>query len=481
MDFSKILSDASVSLLRNVVSLLRGLVLIPLITKTIGTDVYGVWTVVLSVVGIVVTVGSVHSHGTLIRYASSEEDAKRITSEVMVITLSGVGLLTAGYVAAELTVGLLSTQALVPSREVFTLWVALLIGGEAVFSVLKNVPRAQGRVKTYEGIWIGRKLIEVAVLFLAFWITSDLIVAIAALATVVIAFDLALALKYLGLTFHRPTRENLRKYLSYGIPMIPKELSGTLLTHADKFLILYFLSPTAVGIYAVSYSLARALYSFSGVLNSTLYPSVTTAWDEGDVDSIRQLYSGVVRGYTILGVPAVAGVALLSQPVLRLISTEEIAVDGQLLLPLLAAGFIVYGYANPMMYVLNAAEENEKIGFITTVSAVLNIGLNAVLIPLYGLLGAVVATICSFLIITGYVVYHIRQHVRFSAPLRTVLISFLATGAMSGGLLLLPVDGTLRLAAYPVVGVVIYSAVFLALGGATKAELSRALGLLTSE
>jgi O-antigen/teichoic acid export membrane protein len=481
MDFKKILSDASVSLLRNLVSLLRGLVLIPLITKTIGTDVYGVWTIVISTVGIVVTVGSVHSHGTLIRYSTSEEDSRRISSEVLVIALSGVGLLTIGYVVAELTVGIVSTQSAVTSRELFTLWVALLIGGEAVFSVLKNVPRAQGRVKTYEGLWIGRKLIEIAVLVAAFWVTSSLLVAVAALATVVILFDIGLAVRYIGRTFHLPTRENLRKYLGYGVPMIPKELSGTLLTHGDKFLILYFLSPTAVGIYAVSYSLARALYTFSGVLNSTLYPAVTTAWDEGDRDSVRQLYTGVVRAYTILGLPAIAGVALLSQPVLRLISTEEVTTGGQLLLPLLAAGFVVYGYANPMMYVLNAAEENEKIGLVTTVAAALNLVINAALIPLYGLVGAVAATIASFLLITGYVVFHVRQHVRFSVPVRTGLLSIVATGIMTGSLVLLPVSGVVRLGVYPVVGAVVYFVALLAMGGITREDLSGVAGLVASE
>jgi O-antigen/teichoic acid export membrane protein len=359
--------------------------------------------------------------------------------------------------------------------------VALLIAGEAIFSILKNVPRAQGRVKTYEGLWIGRKLIETTVLFAAFWVTSSLLVAVAALATVVILFDIGLVVRYIGRTFHLPTRENLRKYLGYGVPMIPKELSGTLLTHGDKFLILYFLSPTAVGIYAVSYSLARALYTFSGVLNSTLYPAVTTAWDDGDRDAVRQLYTGVVRTYTVLGLPAIAGVALLSQPVLGLISTEEVTTGGQLLLPLLAAGFVVYGYANPMMYVLNAAEENEKIGLITTVAAALNLVINAALIPLYGLVGAVAATIVSFLLITGYVVFYVRQHVPFSVPVRTGLLSAVATGIMTGVLVFLPVSGVIRLAVYPIVGAVVYFVALLAMGGVTRNDLSNVAGLVASE
>jgi hypothetical protein len=61
------------------------------------------------------------------------------------------------------------------------------------------------------------------------------------------------------------------------------------------------------------------------------------------------------------------------------------------------------------------------------------------------------------------------------------VISLFATGAMTVGILFLPVDGLLRLAIYPIVGTVIYSLVFFILGGTTRAELSQALGLLTSE
>jgi len=86
----------------------------------------------------------------------------------MVIALCGVGLLTVAYVIAELTVSIVSTQIAITSRELFTLWVALLI--------------------------------------------------------------------------------------------------------------LYFVSPSSIGIYVVSYSLARAMYAFSGVLNPTLYHAVTTTW-----------------------------------------------------------------------------------------------------------------------------------------------------------------------------------------------------------
>lgn len=481
MEFKKIISDSAVSLFRKVVALLRGLVLIPLITKSIGTDVYGIWTVILSVVGVVVTVGSVHSHGALIRFSSSETEARQIASEITVVALGGVFLLTMLYVLAELTVGILSTHPVVGSRGAFTVWVAVLISGETVFSVVQNIPRAQGRVKTYEIIWIGRKLIEIIALFATFWLTSSLVSAVTILAVVVLLFDLFLAGKFIGTAFRIPNHQHVRKYLRYGLPMVPKELSSTLLTHGDKFLILYFLSPTAVGIYAVSYSLARVFYTFSGVANSTLYPSVTGAWDDEEFDSLNRLYSGIVRLYTVLGIPAVAGITLLSPSILRLISTEEVTNGGVVLLPLLAAGFVVYGYSNPMMYVLNAAEENEKIGVITTLAAVLNLTSNAVLIPIYGLIGAVAATIGSVLLITGYVVYHVRQHVQFQWPLWTGLASIASTVVMVGSLLYLPVSQPLDLVVYPAVGAMVYFLMFVTLGGVSRQEISKAAEILRTD
>ncbi|MFC6976824.1 hypothetical protein ACFQL1_22350 [Halomicroarcula sp. GCM10025709] len=57
MDFRKVLTDSGVSLFRQIVSLSRGILVVPIITKLIGVDTYGVWTLVFSVVTIYAGVG----------------------------------------------------------------------------------------------------------------------------------------------------------------------------------------------------------------------------------------------------------------------------------------------------------------------------------------------------------------------------------------------------------------------------------------
>jgi O-antigen/teichoic acid export membrane protein len=131
--------------------------------------------------------------------------------------------------------------------------------------------------------------------------------------------------------------------------------------------------------------------------------------------------------------------------------------------------------------VLNAAGENEKIGLITTVAAILNLVINAALIPLYGLIGAVAATIVSFLIITGYIIFYVRQHVDFSVPVRTGLLSAFATVLMTGALVLLPVTNMLQLVIYPVIGAVIYFVTMLTIGGITRSDINGVAGLVVSD
>ncbi|MFC5368577.1 lipopolysaccharide biosynthesis protein [Salinirubrum litoreum] len=471
MNPKKILSDTSVSLVRSVIVLVRGLILIPIITKISGAGAYGIWTVVLSIVTVIVTVGSVHSHGTLVRYADSSESAREVGSEVLFISLGGVALVTLLYIFTEISVGIASIQPTFQSQGLFLLSLSFLILGESLFSVLKNIPRAQGRVKVYELLWISRKVVEVTVLGAIFSITSDIVIAIVAMGVVIFLFDVALFLKF-KMSLHVPSRARFKKYLHYGTPMIPKELSGTLLSHGDKFIILYFLSPTAVGIYAVSYSVSKTIYALSGVMNSTLYPSVTSAWDEDDRNSIRNLYTQILRIYTIIALPAIVGMTLLAEPVLKLISTESVAGTGGVLLPLLAVGFLIYGYSSPLMYILHAAEQNTKVGFITTIAMIMNIALNLILVPNYELLGAVAATILSFTAITTYVGYSSWSKVKFSIPIKAGTYAVVGTVVMTVILLAIPVQGPLQVVVYPTLGAPVYFVIVFLVGGIKKQELT---------
>jgi O-antigen/teichoic acid export membrane protein len=83
--------------------------------------------------------------------------------------------------------------------------------------------------------------------------------------------------------------------------------------------------------------------------------------------------------------------------VIRIISTPAIDRDAQILWVLTAA-MILQGLFSLMNTVLSSFDRTKRVGGLWTVVAVSNLALNLVLVPLYGIAGAALATLIGFVI-----------------------------------------------------------------------------------
>jgi len=470
MNLQKIFEDALASSVRLFISILRGIVLIPIITKTAGESVYGTWVVLLAIVSIISAIGSLHLHGTLIRFTPRETQEGQTLIDILTL-----GSLVAGIVAFVALI-VINKFGLLPQVEnrVAVLYALLaVIVGRIVFLILKNYPRACNKVKTYELIEFAQLLLEGVSIALAFWLYGSVLIGLWSLAGVSILLSVPLMVAYLPRELRLPDVTAFGKYLRYGAPMIPKEIGRTLLTNADKYILNVLISPTAVAIYAVSYKVARMIRNITLPLNSTLYPEISRAWESHEMSEISSLYRRIFRWYTLLGIPAVIGISLLAEPLLALLSTQAIADQGRYVLPPLALGFYLRGYDNTLEYIFNAAEENSRLAKITIVASVLNVVLNLAAIPPLGVLGAVLASLVSQAIVLGYIYTYASRKIELPLPARTIRKSLVSALIMGGVLVLQPLSlpGMYKLVILPIMGVLIYVVVLLAIGGVSVAEL----------
>jgi len=413
-------------------------------------------------------VGGLHLHGALIKYSETEPEGQAFTDT---ITLS---LFAAGGTATMVLIGAAGYEYLVGFESIPSgvfLPAAVLVGSKIVLDLLFNYPRALQRVKRFEGLQVTRNLLETAVLVILFWWSGDIVTALWGLVGVTILLNVSLFGLYRRQLSSRPDPSKFRRYLSYGVPMIPKEAAGSLLHHVDKFLVLYFLGPVAAGIYAVVYAVGTVFTSATSIFNSTLYPNVVQAWENEEFDDLERFYGVFLRWYVILITPAIVGISLLANPVLRFISTNTIAQEGGLLVPVLAIAFAFQGLEFILSYPLQAAERTRIIAGITTAAVTLNIILNVAFIPVIGILGAAIATAIAFRIRTGALYWFASDHLDLRIPLNGAAHSLAATAVMGGCLLVLPIDSWLwKLGVFPLAGVIIFAMVFLFSGGIRRDE-----------
>lgn len=189
--------------------------------------------------------------------------------------------------------------------------------------------------------------------------------------------------------------KKLRKELIvYSLPMIVNGIAWWVITASDKFIIQAFLGEAQVGLYAVAAKLPTLISTFSGVF---LQAWIISAVTEYDSDAKTRFYSQVFEKYYCLLTLAAAGLVAIIYPFMNIYVSKEF-VPAWVFAPLLIAGAVYSGIFGFFVGIYAAAKNSINVTMTTAIGAVVNIGLNCLLIPKIGVMGAVIATYISWLI-----------------------------------------------------------------------------------
>ena len=99
--------------------------------------------------------------------------------------------------------------------------------------------------------------------------------------------------------------------------------------------------------------------------------------------------------------------------------------DILLYVPLIALAYLVFPYYLKANYILTYNKKTKPIALISVFSSILNIGLNIILIPFYGIYAAVIITIFSFMVQSMIFTIISNREKRFSKETFSLLIFIL--------------------------------------------------------
>ncbi len=89
----------------NLLVSLRGLILIPILTKTLGTDAYGIWSVIIVTISLITPLAMLGLPTAMIRFLSAEKDKGKIQdgfySVISVVFFAGLILSLIVYLLAD--------------------------------------------------------------------------------------------------------------------------------------------------------------------------------------------------------------------------------------------------------------------------------------------------------------------------------------------------------------------------------------------
>jgi O-antigen/teichoic acid export membrane protein len=185
--------------------------------------------------------------------------------------------------------------------------------------------------------------------------------------------------------------------ITFGIPLIFGSLAMMLLNVSDRYIIKYFTYNEMVGLYDLG-------YRFAGILNNffimpftlTLMPQAYKIYKkEGDKRYYSKLMTYLTFGLVWLGL----GLSMFSKEIIKIFALNPSFWSAYKIVPIVTAAYIFFGMRIVASLGMFLTKKTKYVAITTIFAAAINISLNILLIPKFGMITAAYTTLIAFFIL----------------------------------------------------------------------------------
>jgi O-antigen/teichoic acid export membrane protein len=411
-------------------------------TRIFNADEFGQYSLALAVATLAKTGVTLWLTMAIGKYVPAAQDATRTVTVKEAIVLG-----SAAVVALEALVGaaiILAAQRVFDVQtQPFIVPAVAFVVITSVFDVVAAVISAEQRAKPYVAFQlassVGTFLLRLLLVSSLFQMSIELM-----FWSVVICNALLLPLLWWRAGIPFPWRLRIRKrsdppvllvgtFVRFGLPMTLWVVATMLLDVGDRFVIDYFLGPSAVGIYDANYRLIVGFVALMIVpITITLHPYLMSI-PTGDSKHIGQVIGTSVDSLLLLGTLMV-GLTFVFHQQLALILGPEFR-EGSLLMPVVLAGVFIFNvgtFVHKPFEIIGRLRTMVLWGYV---AAAVNLAANFALVPLFGYMGAGYATVIAYAVYTvtigrlGRTIYSWHVDLRFVAPRAIMIMTVVAVAA----------------------------------------------------
>ncbi|HJI91773.1 MAG TPA: oligosaccharide flippase family protein [Oscillospiraceae bacterium] len=435
--YKKLASNTIIFAIGTFSSKVLSFLLMPFVTRMMGTGDYGAADLVQQTVNVLIPIVTLQVNSAALRFALDKATNKADVFKV------GVRTTFAGFAVFLLFTYPLSMLTINDFRlgDYIILIIAFVLVS-SLRQLCQQFVRGSGHVKLYalDGILATATTLAFTILFLGpfKWGVTGYIVAIIASDACSVVFYFAAAKLYRYLRFNKLKDKGIAfQMLKYCVPLIPTVVLWWIINVSDRYMVTYFISSSANGLYTAASKIPNFVILFSQIFIDAWQLS---AVDEYDQEGGAHFFTKVFRAYSG-GVFAVASVLIfMCQIITRILVAKDYYESWQFVPILIIA--TTYSCIVNFLASVYMAKKKSLMSLVTAMSgAVTNFVLNLVFIPRMGANGAALATVCAFLVVFVTRGIDTRRYIKIDFKL-PVLLSETAV-LVSQSVLLLKFGNTL--------------------------------------
>jgi len=382
-----------------------------IIARSFGQETYGLFSLGVLIFGFFSAIFSLGLPSGLLRYISfyrgkNEPDKIKSILRFSLILLFFVSLLGTGllfFFAKDISVSLFHNSEL----TIFIQWFAIFIPVSIFAGLFHTIILAYEKMKPFS--FIGNILSpSVQLIFLIIFILLGL-----KMESIPWSYNLGLLTILISSFFvckrsikeifgksgigKKEKSELNKKLFSYSWPIMFLGLVMSLFSGIDSFAIGYFKDMSNVGIYNAALPLTYFLLIVPALFLQLFFPVITREYSKKNFNLIKSLSKQIGKWIFILNLPILIILMLFPGAVINLLFGSGY-IQAENSLRLLSIGIFIYSIFLISENLLSMAGKSKTVLFNLLVASIVNIILNIILIPSYGINGAAFSTMLSYIL-----------------------------------------------------------------------------------
>jgi O-antigen/teichoic acid export membrane protein len=232
----------------------------------------------------------------------------------------------------------------------------------------------------------------------------------------------------------------VRVSIKFGLPLTGVFIMSLLLAVIDKFCIVQFLGPHDLGIYSLGYKISEmSIQNIFMVLLLPAYPAIIKTFENEGKSAAGKSLKNYISIYFVFLVPVLMILWGMAKEFCLVFLGDKYQ-GCYVILGLIAAGIFILGLSHYVVKVFLLIENSKKIFYFLLISVIINIILNIILIPNFGIKGAAYSTLISYFcyLSISYIVIKKEKKFPIEFPWLTLFKTIIAAGVMLIVIILLP-------------------------------------------
>lgn len=388
--YKKLFSNTIIFAIGSFSSKILVFLLLPLYTRALNPTELGAVDLIIQIANLMIPIATLTIFESIIRFGL---DKKYNNSEVF---SSGLIVTIAGMLIFTVIVPFLAQTKYIHGYGTLLYCYVFIASIKLIFA---EFVRARKLVKLYafNGILTTFSMITLNIVFLLVMKIGILgyLLAIIISDSLSIIFLFFIAEMYKFFSFKNFNKDVAKQMLAFSIPLIPTTIMWWVTNVSDRFMVEHFLGHGANGIYAIAYKIPTIITTIYAMFNQAWNMSAIT---ESGSKERSKFYKNVFDSNQSVMYIIAGGIMLILIPLTRVLVSDSFFISYRYA-PLLILATVFTCFTSFLGSIYSAVKKTSHSFYTSFLGAGINVGLNLLLIPRFGINGASFATLVSYLIV----------------------------------------------------------------------------------